>query len=176
MTAQKLITLTISDAPVLGASATQRDVDVVALSGSSEQKIRQWAWAEERAKIVNELSGGRVGYIYMPNTGPDGYSSFNRGQKQQCIDAFLACVALRIVDLPRTPQLGDDYKQLAFHKRSHIGQAFFRSWVCPHSALLLHTRVLQQEAVAFDNFCSANFECSSENFCCVSDRQARSSD
>ena len=56
-------------------------------------------------KIVNELSGGRVGYIYMPNTGPDGYSSFNRGQKQQCIDAFLACVALRIVDLPRTPQL-----------------------------------------------------------------------
>lgn len=79
MTAHKLVTLTISDSPVLGASANQRDVDVVALSGSSEQKIRQWSWVEERAKIVDELSGGRLGYIYMPNTGAEGYTSFNRG-------------------------------------------------------------------------------------------------
>lgn len=83
MTAQKLVTLTISDSPVLGASAAQRDVDVVALSGAAEQKIRQWSWAEERRKIVDELSGGRLGYIYMPNTGPDGYTSFNRGEKRE---------------------------------------------------------------------------------------------
>ena len=79
MTAQKLVTVTISDSPKLGASAAQREVDVVTLSGATEQQIRQWSWAEERAKIVDELSDGRLGYIYMPNTGPDGYTSFNRG-------------------------------------------------------------------------------------------------
>lgn len=94
MTAQKLVTLTISESPLLGASATQRDVDVVALTGAAEQQIRQWSWAEERKKIVDDLSGGRLGYIYMPNTGPDGYTSFNRGKKRRYT------IRLKSADLP----------------------------------------------------------------------------
>ena len=50
MTAQKLVTLTVSDSPVLGASAAQRDVDVVTLSGAAEQQIRQWSWAEVKTR------------------------------------------------------------------------------------------------------------------------------
>lgn len=75
-----------------------------------------------------------------------------------CVHALLRCIELSIC------QECDNDKQRVFHKRCHIGQAFFRSWVRRHCALLQHTRVLQQEAVALDTFSSTNFDCSSEIF------------
>ena len=129
MTAQKLVTLTISDSPTLGASATQRDVDVVTLSGAAEQKVRQWTWVEERKKIVDELSGGRLGYISMPNTGPEGYTSFNRGKKRE-MHAFgwqmsICQVLLWTTVMFRKPEIGTT---------GDTAQGFSRSSVRPHSS------------------------------------------
>jgi tricorn protease len=90
MTAGRQVTLTVSDEPALTlGGAGQREVTVTALSGGEEQLIRQWSWAEERRQRVDELSGGRLGYVYMPNTGVDGYTAFNRGFFSQL--GALAC-------------------------------------------------------------------------------------
>lgn len=43
----------------------------------NELAIRQGAWIAERRRLVGELSGGKLGYIYFVNTGLEGYSGFN---------------------------------------------------------------------------------------------------
>ncbi len=45
---------------------------------ASETELRKWSWVEGNRKKVDELSQGRVAYIYMPDTHMGGYSSFNR--------------------------------------------------------------------------------------------------
>ena len=44
----------------------------------SELALRHWSWVEGNRKKVDELSNGRVAYVYMPDTSLDGYASFNR--------------------------------------------------------------------------------------------------
>ncbi|MCJ7630362.1 MAG: PDZ domain-containing protein, partial [Longimicrobiales bacterium] len=44
----------------------------------SESALRQRAWVEDNRRIVDELSGGRLGYVWVPNTGGPGFVSFNR--------------------------------------------------------------------------------------------------
>ena len=44
----------------------------------SESSLRLRTWMEERRKKVDELSGGRVGYVYVPDTGGEGLTNFNR--------------------------------------------------------------------------------------------------
>jgi tricorn protease len=53
-----------------------RDVTVVPVD--SEHGLRNLDWIESNRRKVDELSGGKVAYIYMPNTGGAGYSNFNR--------------------------------------------------------------------------------------------------
>ena len=53
-----------------------RDVTVVPIS--DEDGLRNIDWVEGNRRKVNELSGGKVAYVYMPNTAGAGYSSFNR--------------------------------------------------------------------------------------------------
>lgn len=53
-----------------------RTVTVLPLLG--ENTLRSFAWAEENRRRVEELSGGRLAYIYLPNTGQLGYQAFNR--------------------------------------------------------------------------------------------------
>jgi len=36
------------------------------------------AWVEANRRKVDELSGGRVAYVHLPNTAGGGFSSFNR--------------------------------------------------------------------------------------------------
>jgi tricorn protease len=45
---------------------------------ADETALRHWAWVEGNRKKVDELSQGRVAYVYMPNTAGGGYESFNR--------------------------------------------------------------------------------------------------
>jgi len=45
---------------------------------ADEMALRHWAWVEGNRKKVNELSQGRVAYVYMSNTSAAGYESFNR--------------------------------------------------------------------------------------------------
>jgi tricorn protease len=44
----------------------------------SEYYLRQNDWSEHKRRKVAELSGGKLGYIYLPNTGNEGYEVFNR--------------------------------------------------------------------------------------------------
>lgn len=44
----------------------------------SERALRQRAWVEDNRRKVDELSGGKLAYIWVPNTGGPGYISFNR--------------------------------------------------------------------------------------------------
>lgn len=38
----------------------------------SEQGVRYLEWVQETAARVDKLSGGRIGYVHVPNTGPEG--------------------------------------------------------------------------------------------------------
>ncbi|MDA0313049.1 MAG: PDZ domain-containing protein, partial [Gemmatimonadetes bacterium] len=44
----------------------------------SESELRLRAWVEDNRRRVDELSGGRLAYIWVPNTGGGGVVSFNR--------------------------------------------------------------------------------------------------
>ncbi len=53
-----------------------RDVTVVPVA--SEQSLRNLAWIEGNRRKVDELSGGKLAYVYVPDTSTPGYTSFNR--------------------------------------------------------------------------------------------------
>jgi tricorn protease len=53
-----------------------RSVTVVPIE--SEAALRNRAWIEGNLHKVDKLSGGRVAYVYLPDTGFGGYTSFNR--------------------------------------------------------------------------------------------------
>ncbi len=45
---------------------------------ASEAGLRTRAWIESNRRLVDSLSAGRLAYVYVPNTGQGGYTSFNR--------------------------------------------------------------------------------------------------
>jgi tricorn protease len=71
--AGKAVELKVAAAPD-GRSA--RTLTVVPLM--SEYQIRQYDWIERNRRRVAELSGGRLAYIYLPDTFSNGYEIFNR--------------------------------------------------------------------------------------------------
>ncbi len=52
--------------------------DVVVVPVGSEAGLRNLAWIERNRRAVDSLSKGRVAYVYLPNTGGQGYTNFNR--------------------------------------------------------------------------------------------------
>jgi tricorn protease len=53
-----------------------RDVTVVPVD--SEHGLRNLDWIDSNRRKVDAMSGGKVAYIYMPNTAGAGYTNFNR--------------------------------------------------------------------------------------------------
>ncbi|MBZ5658248.1 MAG: PDZ domain-containing protein [Acidobacteriia bacterium] len=53
-----------------------REVTVVPVE--SEENLRHLAWIEGNRRKVDEATGGRVAYVYVPNTAGGGYTNFNR--------------------------------------------------------------------------------------------------
>jgi len=72
-TANKQIVLKVGPNP---DSKESRDVTVVPLE--TEENLRHLAWIENNRRHVDEATGGRVAYVYVPNTAGAGYTSFNR--------------------------------------------------------------------------------------------------
>jgi tricorn protease len=72
-TAGKQIVIRVGPSPD-GKEA--RDVTVVPVA--NEGGLRNLAWIEGNRRKVNELSGGKLAYVYLPNTGGAGYTNFNR--------------------------------------------------------------------------------------------------
>jgi tricorn protease len=52
--------------------------DVTVVPTASEYGLRNLDWINGNRQKVDALSGGKVAYVYMPNTGGAGYTNFNR--------------------------------------------------------------------------------------------------
>ena len=72
-TANRQTAITINATPAMEGA---RIVTVVPLA--NEQGLRTRAWVESNRRLVEKLSDGQLAYVYLPNTGQPGYSSFNR--------------------------------------------------------------------------------------------------
>lgn len=72
--ADRTITLTVSEEPTMGDSARE----IVVKTAGSEATYRYRAWIEENRAHVDERTDGRVGYIYVPNTGRQGQNELVR--------------------------------------------------------------------------------------------------
>ena len=99
-----------------------REVKVVPVA--DEEALRRRAFIEDNRRKVDELSGGRLAYIYIPDTGPDGYSSFNRyffaqtDKKGAVIDERFnqgGLLADYVVNLLTRPQLSAIHFRYAEH-------------------------------------------------------------
>jgi tricorn protease len=62
---------------VRGAGSTPRRVTVRTLR--DERMLRYRAWVEANRTLVHERTGGRVGYVHIPDMGPWGFAEFHRG-------------------------------------------------------------------------------------------------
>lgn len=72
-TANKQTALTVNSSPTPEGA---RQVTVVPVT--NEQGLRARAWVEANRRLVDKLSDGQLAYVYLPNTGQPGYTSFNR--------------------------------------------------------------------------------------------------
>ncbi|MDP3775589.1 MAG: PDZ domain-containing protein [Gemmatimonadales bacterium] len=72
-TADRQTVLTVNARPAMEGA---RRVTVVPVA--NEQGLRTRAWVESNRRLVDSLSHGQLAYVYVPNTGRSGYTSFNR--------------------------------------------------------------------------------------------------
>ncbi len=87
-----------------------REVTVIPLE--SEFPLRNRAWEEDNRRKVDELSGGKIAYVHVPDTAVGGYQNFNRfyfaqvGKQAAIIDERYnhgGDIADYIIDLLRRP-------------------------------------------------------------------------
>ena len=72
-TAGKTVTIKVGADP---SGKGAREVNVVPID--SETALRNRAWIDANRRKVDELSGGKLAYIYLPDTSVAGYTNFNR--------------------------------------------------------------------------------------------------
>jgi tricorn protease len=72
-TANRQIKIKVNNKPSLEGG---RVITVVPVE--SEAGLRSRAWVEDNRRKVSELSGGKLAYVYVPNTANPGYTYFNR--------------------------------------------------------------------------------------------------
>jgi len=72
-TSGRMTVLTVNSKPTLDGARTVTVVPIADESG-----LRHRAWIEDNRRKVDEMSGGRIAYVYMPNTAEAGYTYFNR--------------------------------------------------------------------------------------------------
>ncbi|WP_026852242.1 S41 family peptidase [Geothrix fermentans] len=71
--AGKTVLLTVNDKPSLEGAR-----DVLVDTVANDYPLRYWAWIEANRKHVEKVSGGRIGYIYVPDTGIGGQNDLVR--------------------------------------------------------------------------------------------------
>lgn len=72
-TANRQTRISVNDKPSMDGARSYTVIPV-----ASEQTLRTRAWVENNRRLVDQLSGGQLAYVYVPNTGQPGYTSFNR--------------------------------------------------------------------------------------------------
>jgi tricorn protease len=90
-----------------------REVTVVPVG--SEGRLRNLAWVEGNRRKVDQLSGGKLAYVWLPDTAEGGYTNFNRyyfaqvGKEGAVIDERFnqgGLIADYIIDYMRRPLMG----------------------------------------------------------------------
>jgi tricorn protease len=72
-TANRQVNLMINSKPSLEGAQ-----EVLVKTINNESGLRRFEWIESNRKWVDEKSEGRLAYVYVPNTGAQGYAYFNR--------------------------------------------------------------------------------------------------
>ncbi|MEX2466299.1 MAG: PDZ domain-containing protein, partial [Gemmatimonadota bacterium] len=63
----------------VGATTSMADARTVPVEPvGNDSGLRRWAWVAENQRRVDEMSDGRLAYVWLPNTGTGGYDYFNR--------------------------------------------------------------------------------------------------
>jgi len=63
----------------VGPDASGKDARVVTVVPiGSERSLRMRDWMESNRRKVDELSGGKLAYVYLPDTAVNGFTNFNR--------------------------------------------------------------------------------------------------
>jgi tricorn protease len=95
-----VVTLTVNDKPSMEAQEAEKSKDeetkkdakdgekpkrkttglrhVVVQTLGSEDDLRYRAWIENNRRYVEEMTGGKVGYVYVPDTGQNGQNNLFR--------------------------------------------------------------------------------------------------
>ncbi|MGA3187437.1 MAG: PDZ domain-containing protein [Bryobacteraceae bacterium] len=109
-TAGKSIVIRVGPDP---NGANSREVTVVPVA--DERALRNYTWIEDNRRKVDQMSGGRIGYVYMPDTANGGYANFNRyffsqvGKEGVIIDERFnggGDIADYVIDYLRRPLVG----------------------------------------------------------------------
>jgi tricorn protease len=72
-TVDKQVALTVSRD---GNADSSRTVTVIPIA--SEVGLRQWDWVARNQEYVDRKSGGKIAYVYLPDTADNGFTFFNR--------------------------------------------------------------------------------------------------
>jgi tricorn protease len=76
--ADKPVFLSVNDKP-----STNGAREVLVQTLASEARLRHLAWIEKNRKKVDEATGGKVGYVYVPDTGRGGQTELVRQFRAQ---------------------------------------------------------------------------------------------
>lgn len=71
---ERLVTLRVNSRPQEDGAR-----EVVVRTLASEQELRYLDWVQSRRRLVEQLSGGRIGYIHVPNTAVEGSRELFKG-------------------------------------------------------------------------------------------------
>ncbi|MEV0186340.1 S41 family peptidase [Streptomyces sp. NPDC050625] len=74
-------TVELTFAPAEGETGPPRRVAVVPLI--DERPLRYQDWVAKRREVTRELSGGRCGYLHIPDLGGSGWAQFNRDLRME---------------------------------------------------------------------------------------------
>jgi tricorn protease len=89
--------------------------EVTVVPTGNEYGLRNLAWVEANRRKVDEMSGGRLAYIWLPDTADGGYTNFNRyyfaqiGKDGAVVDERFnqgGLIADYIIDYLRRPLMG----------------------------------------------------------------------
>ncbi len=109
-TADRQVSLKVGSAP---DGKNTREVTVVPVA--SEAGLRHLAWIEDNRRLVDKMSGGKLAYVFLPDTAEGGFSNFNRyyfaqvGKEGVIIDERYnggGLIADYIIDYMRRPLMG----------------------------------------------------------------------
>lgn len=99
--------------------------DVIVVPVANEGALRNRAWAEDNRRYVEKMTGGRAGYVHVPDTGGGGWASFIRYYYAQIgrdgivvderfnhgglINDFMTYEMTKTLDAAFTPRSGKDW-------------------------------------------------------------------